>query len=211
MTCKIFRAPKNCTGFKGQLAEATLKSQFGCVSQQGSTVMRLPSGTNTQGRGRRQLPQTPLTPRPAVAYKTPASSAPPPSSSTATTGPPARFSRATPEHDRLLAAYQEPKIPVTSVGSDSTTNRQQLDSSQQDLAEEGEDFQDAVSSHGGARSSRSAASTSASQGMAAVTAATAQGRGTGVPNGYHFTLGSASGPGSRGTPGLREREEDDWC
>ncbi|XP_037835455.1 voltage-dependent N-type calcium channel subunit alpha-1B [Kryptolebias marmoratus] len=31
----------------------------------------------------------------------------------------------------------------------------------------------------------------------------------GVPNGYHFTLGSASG--SRGAGGLREREEEDWC
>uniref|UniRef100_A0A3B3V162 Voltage-dependent N-type calcium channel subunit alpha-1B n=1 Tax=Poecilia latipinna TaxID=48699 RepID=A0A3B3V162_9TELE len=136
-------------------------------------------------RGRRQLPQTPLTPRPAVAYKTPTSSAATPSAST----PGSRFVRAASEHDRLLAAQEEPKAPV---GPDSNASRQQLDSS---LLEEGEDFQDAVSSHGGGHSSRSAA---------------AQGRAAGVPNGYHFTLGSAPGS-SRGVAGLREREEEDWC
>uniref|UniRef100_A0A087YI18 Voltage-dependent N-type calcium channel subunit alpha n=1 Tax=Poecilia formosa TaxID=48698 RepID=A0A087YI18_POEFO len=153
----------------------------GLIKQQGSTVTKPPSGTSAQARGRRQLPQTPLTPRPAVAYKTPTSSAATPSAST----PGSRFVRAASEHDRLLAAQEEPKAPV---GPDSNASRQQLDSS---LLEEGEDFQDAVSRH----SSRSAA---------------AQGRAAGVPNGYHFTLGSAPGS-SRGVAGLREREEEDWC
>ncbi|MED6274495.1 hypothetical protein CHARACLAT_017054 [Characodon lateralis] len=181
--------------------------------QQGITVVKLTSGTNAQGRGRRQLPQTPLTPRPAVAYKTPTSSAPPPSATASTTGPQARFGRGISEHDRLLPGHEESKIPVTSIGLDSNSNRQQLDFSQPVLLEEGEDFQDAVSSHGGGHPSRSAAPTSASQGTAATpgTAASTQGRAAGVPNGYHFTLGSASGPGSRGTAGLGEREEEDWC
>uniref|UniRef100_A0A096ME86 Voltage-dependent N-type calcium channel subunit alpha n=1 Tax=Poecilia formosa TaxID=48698 RepID=A0A096ME86_POEFO len=168
----------------GESQDSGLIKQVRHVSQ-GSTVTKPPSGTSAQARGRRQLPQTPLTPRPAVAYKTPTSSAATPSAST----PGSRFVRAASEHDRLLAAQEEPKAPV---GPDSNASRQQLDSS---LLEEGEDFQDAVSSHGGGHSSRSAA---------------AQGRAAGVPNGYHFTLGSAPGS-SRGVAGLREREEEDWC
>uniref|UniRef100_M3ZYX6 Voltage-dependent N-type calcium channel subunit alpha n=1 Tax=Xiphophorus maculatus TaxID=8083 RepID=M3ZYX6_XIPMA len=167
------------------------ESQDSGLIKQGSTVTKPPSGTSAQARGRRQLPQTPLTPRPAVAYKTPTSSAATPSAST----PGSRFVRGASEHDRLLAAHEEPKAPV---GPDSNPSRQQLDSS---LPEEGEDFQDAVSSHGGGHSSRSAT---------APPTAAAQGRAAGVPNGYHFTLGSAPGS-SRGAAGLREREEEDWC
>ncbi|XP_054896571.1 voltage-dependent N-type calcium channel subunit alpha-1B isoform X2 [Poeciliopsis prolifica] len=162
----------------------------GLIKQQGSTVTKPPSGTGAQARGRRQLPQTPLTPRPAVAYKTPTSSAATPSAST----PGSRFVRGASEHNRLLAAHEEPKAPA---GPDSNPSRQQLDSS---LLEEGEDFQDAVSSHGGGHSSSGAAAPSTA----------AQGRAAGVPNGYHFTLGSAAGSG-RGAAGLREREEEDWC
>ncbi|XP_041825615.1 voltage-dependent N-type calcium channel subunit alpha-1B [Melanotaenia boesemani] len=189
------------------------------LKQQGISGVKsgLPSGTNTPGRGRRQLPQTPLTPRPAVAYKTATSSAVPPSASTATTGHQTRFSRGLSEHDRTHVGHDESPIPVTCIGSDPNLNRHQVDSTQQARLGETEDFQDAVSSHGGGRSARTATSTtaSASQGTAAApaTAPASQGRTAGVPNGYHFTLGvnSASGPGNRGTGSLREREEDDWC
>ncbi|XP_074474075.1 voltage-dependent N-type calcium channel subunit alpha-1B isoform X1 [Sebastes fasciatus] len=188
------------------------------LKQHGSSVVKagpvtLPSGSSTPGRGRRQLPQTPLTPRPAVAYKTANSSPLQPGASIATMGHPTRFSRGLSEHERLHRGYDESPIPVTRIGSDPNLSRQV--SSQQALLEE--DFQDTVSSHGGGRSARTAASTTAStsHGTAAapVTAAAAQGRAGVVPNGYHFTLGvnSASGPGSRGTGSLREREEEDWC
>ncbi|XP_054875100.1 voltage-dependent N-type calcium channel subunit alpha-1B isoform X5 [Amphiprion ocellaris] len=192
----------------------------GFLKQHGSSVVKagpvtLPSGSSTPGRSRRQLPQTPLTPRPAVAYKTSNSSPLPPSTGAATSGHQTRFSRGLSEHDRLFGAQEESPIPVTRIGSDPNLNRQQLDSSQQVLLEETEDFQDAMSSHGGGHSARTGASTttSVSHGTAAatVTAPAVQGRAGGVPNGYHFTLGvnSASGPGNRGC--LREREEDDWC
>lgn len=177
----------------------------------------LPSGSSTPGRGRRQLPQTPLTPRPAVAYKTANSSPLPSSASTATTGLQTRFSRGLSEHDRLYGGYDETPMPVTRIGSDPNLNRQPQVASQRAVLDETEDFQDTVSSHAGGRSDRTAASTtaSASHGTAAapVTAPTTQGRAGVVPNGYHFTLGvnSASGPGSRGTGSLREREEEDWC
>uniref|UniRef100_A0A1A8FXU0 Voltage-dependent N-type calcium channel subunit alpha n=1 Tax=Nothobranchius korthausae TaxID=1143690 RepID=A0A1A8FXU0_9TELE len=178
----------------------------GFLKQQGSFAVKSgpPSGTSTQGRGRRQLPQTPLTPRPAVAFKTVSSSAPSSSSGAAATGHQSRFIRGVSEHDRLLAGHDESQIPVTCLGSDSS--RQQVDSSQQALHEEGEDFQDAVSSHGGGHSVRTTASSS--QGSAA---APTTGRVGGVPNGFHFTLGSGPGSGSRGIGGLRDKEEDDWC
>ncbi|XP_045922258.1 voltage-dependent N-type calcium channel subunit alpha-1B isoform X2 [Micropterus dolomieu] len=184
----------------------------GLLKQHGSSVVRagpltLPSGSSTLGRSRRQLPQTPLTPRPAVAYKTANSSPLPSGASTATTGHQTRFSRGLSEHDRLFGGHNESPIPVTRIGSDPNLNRQPQVASQQALLEEPEDT---VSSHGGGRSARTAASTtaSASHGTAAAPVTARAGV---VPNGYHFTLGvnSASGPGSRGS--LREREEEDWC
>uniref|UniRef100_A0A671YU90 Voltage-dependent N-type calcium channel subunit alpha n=1 Tax=Sparus aurata TaxID=8175 RepID=A0A671YU90_SPAAU len=166
----------------------------------------LPSGSSTPGRGRRQLPQTPLTPRPAVTYKTANSSPLPSSASTATAGPQTRFSRGLSEHDRLYGGLDESPMPITRIGSDPNLHRQQQAAPQQALFEETEYFQDTVSSHGGGRSARATASTTAS-------ASHGTGRAGVVPNGYHFTLGvnSASGPGSRGTGSLREREEEDWC
>lgn len=186
------------------------------LPQYGSSVVKtgpgtLPSGSSTPGRGRRQLPQTPLTPRPAVAYKTASSSPLPSGASTGTTAHPTRFSRGLSEHDSLLGGRGESPIPVTRISSDSNLTRQLQDTSQQALLEETEDFQDAVSSHGAGRSARTTASTTAS--AAPVTVPVTQARAGGVPNGYHFTLGvnSVSGPGSRGAGSLREREEEDWC
>lgn len=132
-------------------------------------------------------------------------------------GPQTRFSRGLSEHDRLYGGLDESPMPITRIGSDPNLHRQQQAAPQQALFEETEYFQDTVSSHGGGRSARATASTtaSASHGTAAtpVTTPTTQGRAGVVPNGYHFTLGvnSASGPGSRGTGSLREREEEDWC
>ncbi|XP_058473605.1 voltage-dependent N-type calcium channel subunit alpha-1B isoform X10 [Solea solea] len=161
------------------------------------------SDLNTPGRSRRQLPQTPLTPRPAVAYKTANSSPLLSSAGTTATGHQTRFSRGLSEHERLLWDHVSP-IPVTRIGSDPNVNR----------TEDTEDFQDAVSSHGGGggggggggRSARTTASTTAAT---AAAAPVTQGRV--VPNGYHFTLNSVSGQGSRGAGSLRERDEEDWC
>ncbi|XP_067341309.1 voltage-dependent N-type calcium channel subunit alpha-1B isoform X4 [Channa argus] len=193
--------------------------QTGLFKQHGSTVVKTgpathPSGSSTLGRGRRQLPQTPLTPRPAVTYKT-ANSSPLPSSASFVHQ--TRFSCGLSEHDRLLGAHEESPIPVTRIGLDLNLKQQPQDPSQQAFFEERENLQDGQSSHGGGRSARTAASTtaSASHGTATVpvTAPATQGRAGVMPNGYHFTLGvnSASAPGTRGTGGLREREEEDWC
>lgn len=188
--------------------------------QHGSTVgksgpVMLPSGSSTPGRSRRQLPQTPLTPRPAVAYKTANSSPLPSGASIATTGHQTRFTRGLSEHDRLYGGLEEILLPITRIGSDPDLNRQRQAASQQALSEE--DFQDTVSSLGGGRSTRTTASTtaSASQGTSSTpaTVPAMQGQAGPVPNGYHFTLGvnSASGPAGRGKGSLREPDEDDWC
>ncbi|XP_029921994.1 voltage-dependent N-type calcium channel subunit alpha-1B isoform X2 [Myripristis murdjan] len=193
----------------------------GFLKQHGSSVVKggpvaLTPGSSTPGRGRRQLPQTPLTPRPAVAYKTANSSPVQSGASTTTTGHPSRLSRGLSEHDRLLGGMDESPVPITRIGSDPNLNPQQRDAPQQGLLEETEDFQDAISTHGGGRLPRTTASSTATASHGATATATAsgtQGRAGPVPNGYHFTLGvnSASGSGTRGTGSLREREEEDWC
>ncbi|XP_061555479.1 voltage-dependent N-type calcium channel subunit alpha-1B isoform X1 [Phycodurus eques] len=187
------------------------------LRQHGSTGGKpAPSGSSTPGRGRRQLPQTPLTPRPAVAYKTANSSPLSSAASTTIAGQHTRVSRGLSEHERLHGDNDRSPIPVTCIGSDPNLDRHQQGTSQQAFIEETEDFQDAVSSQVLSHSARAGASatTSSSHGTAAavpVTAAATQGRTDVVPNGYHFTFGGNSVSNSRGTGSLREREDEDWC
>ncbi|CAB1318637.1 unnamed protein product [Coregonus sp. 'balchen'] len=164
----------------------------------------LTSGSITPCRGRRQLPQTPLTPRPAVAYKT-GNSLP---VQFGATGHQSLLSRGLSDHNALL---ESPPLPVTLIGSDPNLSPCPRNAPPHSLPEEPDDFQDAVSTHGGSRSPRTAAS--ASHGAAGPSSAPApQGR-AGVPNGYHFTLGvnASSSSSPRGTGSFREKEEDDWC
>ncbi|KAJ8285684.1 hypothetical protein GJAV_G00029740 [Gymnothorax javanicus] len=91
----------------------------GSGSAKGSPVM-LTSGASTPCRGRRQLPQTPLIPRPAVAYRTANSS--PVQFSPAQGGVhalcPGRMSRGRSEHNALLRSDIDSPSPVTRIGSD---------------------------------------------------------------------------------------------
>jgi len=169
--------------------------------------------TLTAPRGRRQLPQTPLTPRPAVSYKstTPTST----TTSTFTTTITGGQQHRTGGHDD-----PPPTLPVTSIGLDPRGSHPPPAASswdpptQRGLPEDPDDFQDAVSSHGGrgggaeGRSARTGTPSSAA-------AATTSHSGAGVPNGFHFTLGvngaGTSGSGPRGAGGLRETKEEDWC
>ncbi|TSV94899.1 Voltage-dependent N-type calcium channel subunit alpha-1B [Bagarius yarrelli] len=61
-------SPASCATSPGEAQETTFTKQ-GSGWAKGSPVL-LSSGSSTPTRGRRQLPQTPLTPRPAVAYRT---------------------------------------------------------------------------------------------------------------------------------------------
>uniref|UniRef100_A0A8C7R8R2 Voltage-dependent N-type calcium channel subunit alpha n=1 Tax=Oncorhynchus mykiss TaxID=8022 RepID=A0A8C7R8R2_ONCMY len=169
----------------------------------GSQVV-LTFGSSPSCRGRRQLPQTPLTPRPAVAYKT-GNSLP---MQFGSTGHQSFLSRGLSERNALL---ESPPIPVTLIGLDPNLSPCPRNAPPCRLPEEPDDFQDAVSNHGGSHSPRIIAS--ASHGAAGPSSAPApQGR-VGIPNGYHFTLGvnAVSSSSPRGTGSFREKEEDDWC
>uniref|UniRef100_A0AAZ3QT88 Voltage-dependent N-type calcium channel subunit alpha n=1 Tax=Oncorhynchus tshawytscha TaxID=74940 RepID=A0AAZ3QT88_ONCTS len=169
----------------------------------GSQVV-LTFGSSPSCRGRRQLPQTPLTPRPAVAYKT-GNSLP---MQFGSTGHQSFLSRGLSERNALL---ESPPIPVTLIGLDPNLSPCPRNAPPCRLPEEPDDFQDAVSNHGGSHSPRIIAS--ASHGAAGHSSAPApQGR-VGIPNGYHFTLGvnAVSSSSPRGTGNFREKEEDDWC
>lgn len=165
----------------------------------------LTSGTSTPCRGRRQLPQTPLTPRPGVVYRTANSSPVPPVTGGRGAG---RLCRGLSEHDALLwgeAAAPSP-VPVTRIGSDPNLAQQP--------SREAELFQDALSSHHAGRSApRTAAAPQAATPMTTPPQAAAPQQGRGVPNGYHFALGLSGGPGSSasGPPCPRQAGDDEWC
>ncbi|XP_076836896.1 voltage-dependent N-type calcium channel subunit alpha-1B [Brachyhypopomus gauderio] len=170
------------------------------------------SGSSTLCRGRRQLPQTPLTPRPSVAYKT-ANSSPVQFGAARFSGSaagPSRLSRGQSEHDALLSGdVHHSPVPVTRICSDPNLGPLQRDPH----LSEAEDFHDALSSYGSGRSPRTAASTShLSSGFGSSSTLHPQSRG-GVPNGYHFTLGVSAAPGAnaRISPSYPEMEKDDWC
>ncbi|KAL0965374.1 hypothetical protein UPYG_G00280480 [Umbra pygmaea] len=172
-----------------------------------SSQVVLTSGSSTPCRGRRQLPQTPLTPRPAVAYKTA-------NSSPVQFGPPghqAQPSRGLSEQNALLESAH---MPVTRILSNSNLSPGLQSAPPRNLPEEPDEFQDAMSTHrSGTRCPRTSAPASASLGAAGSSSAPPPQSRAGVPNGYHFTLGVNSGASSttRGTGSFREKEEDDWC
>ncbi|XP_030625015.1 voltage-dependent N-type calcium channel subunit alpha-1B [Chanos chanos] len=190
-----------------ELHDPTRLKQQGSGSAKGSPVI-LTSGASTPCRGRRQLPQTPLTPRPAVAYKT-ANSSPVQFTTARSTGPSlSRLSRGLSEHDALLGGDTQSPVPVTRIGSDPNLGPLGRDH----VPEESDHFQDALSSHVMGRSPRTVSSTPHS--VAGTTSSTLpQQSRSGVPNGYHFALGLSAAPGSsaRGTDSYQESEKDDWC
>uniref|UniRef100_A0A673IXE3 Voltage-dependent N-type calcium channel subunit alpha n=1 Tax=Sinocyclocheilus rhinocerous TaxID=307959 RepID=A0A673IXE3_9TELE len=183
--------------------------QVRCTAKGTSVVYT--SGTSTPCRGRRQLPQTPLTPRPAVAYKT-ANSSPVQLNTAQSTGPcPTRLSRGLSEHDALLSGstHRQSPVPVTRIGSDPNLGPLQQDSH----LSESDDFHDALSTYGTGRSPRTAASIAHTSSGAAPTSTLLSRSQSGVPNGYHYSLGVNAAPGSSGraSGSYQETERDDWC
>uniref|UniRef100_A0A8C1NIV2 Voltage-dependent N-type calcium channel subunit alpha-1B n=1 Tax=Cyprinus carpio TaxID=7962 RepID=A0A8C1NIV2_CYPCA len=169
------------------------------------------SGTSTPCRGRRQLPQTPLTPRPAVAYKT-ANSSPVQLNTAQSTGPcPTRLSRGLSEHDALLSGstHRQSPVPVTRIVSDPNLGPLQQDSN----LSEADDFHDALNMYGTGRSPRTAVSIAHISSGVAPTSSLLSRSQSGVPNGYHYSLGVNAAPGSSGrsSGSYKETERDDWC
>ncbi|XP_064027682.1 voltage-dependent N-type calcium channel subunit alpha-1B isoform X10 [Pogoniulus pusillus] len=180
----------------------------GSGSVNGSPLLST-SGASTPCRGRRQLPQTPLTPRPSITYKT-ANSSPVHFSSFQPGLPsfsPGRLSRGLSEHNALLRGDQQPPAPpVARIGSDPYLGHRDGDDADSPYGAVPEDtltFEEAVATNSG-RSSRTSY-------VSSLTSQSHQIRR--VPNGYHYTLGLNTGPGTgtRGRSYYHEADEDDWC
>uniref|UniRef100_A0A452IXD7 Voltage-dependent N-type calcium channel subunit alpha n=1 Tax=Gopherus agassizii TaxID=38772 RepID=A0A452IXD7_9SAUR len=166
------------------------------------------SGASTPCRGRRQLPQTPLTPRPSITYKT-ANSSPVHFTSFQASLPafsPGRLSRGLSEHNALLHgdSQSHSRSPVARIGSDPYLgHRDDSDSPYRVVPEDTLTFEEAVATNSG-RSSRTSY-------VSSLTSQSHQIRR--VPNGYHYTLGLSTGPGTcaRTRSYYHEADEDDWC
>uniref|UniRef100_A0A667IBZ2 Voltage-dependent N-type calcium channel subunit alpha n=1 Tax=Lynx canadensis TaxID=61383 RepID=A0A667IBZ2_LYNCA len=163
------------------------------------------SGASTPGRGgRRQLPQTPLTPRPSVTYKT-ANSSPVHFAGAQTSLPtfsPGRLSRGLSEHNALLQRdpLSQPLAAGSRIGSDPYLG-QRLDS-EDTVRAQPEDtltFEEAVATNSGRSSRTSYVSSLTSQSHPLRR----------VPNGYHCTLGLSSG--GRVRHSYHHPDQDHWC
>ncbi|XP_072489314.1 voltage-dependent N-type calcium channel subunit alpha-1B isoform X3 [Notamacropus eugenii] len=182
----------------------------GSGSVNGSPLLST-SGASTPGRGgRRQLPQTPLTPRPSITYKT-ANSSPVHFTGFQTSLPtfsPGRLSRGLSEHNTLLQrdSLSQPPTPVSRIGSDPYLgHRDHSDSSYRALPEDTLTFEEAVATNSGRSSRTSYVSSLTSQSHHLRR----------VPNGYHCSLGLSSGPGPGSSRARQsyyhQADEDDWC
>nr|XP_021589963.1 voltage-dependent N-type calcium channel subunit alpha-1B isoform X4 [Ictidomys tridecemlineatus] len=163
------------------------------------------SGASTPGRGgRRQLPQTPLTPRPSITYKTANSS--PVHFAGAQSGLPAfspgRLSRGLSEHNALLQRdpLSQPLAPGSRISSDPYLGqRMDSEASAHTLPEDTLTFEEAVATNSGRSSRTSYVSSLTSQSHPLRR----------VPNGYHCTLGL--GTGSRARHSYHHPDQDHWC
>lgn len=175
--------------------------------------MALSSSSSTPSRGRRQLPQTPLTPRPGVAYKT-ANSSPVHFVSSQASLSPGRLSRGLSEHNALRhSGSRHFPCPVTRISSEPFLGRgngEALGSPYGSLRDQLDVFQDAASLSPSPRTGRSSR-TALPRMMGTLLPAPQQN--LGVPNGYHFSFGGSTSPGSgvRAPRYYQEAEEDEWC
>ncbi|XP_077004984.1 voltage-dependent N-type calcium channel subunit alpha-1B [Tamandua tetradactyla] len=177
----------------------------GSGSGNGSPLLST-SGASTPGRGgRRQLPQTPLTPRPSITYKT-ANSSPIHFAGAQSSLPafsPGRLSRGLSEHNALLQrdAPSQPLVPGARIGSDpSLGQRLGSEGPARSPPEDTLTFEEAVATNSGRSSRTSYVSSLTSQSHHLRR----------VPNGYHCSLGL--GAGARARHGCHQPPaHDDWC
>ncbi|XP_051976308.1 probable voltage-dependent N-type calcium channel subunit alpha-1B [Xyrauchen texanus] len=205
--CNSKSAMASCATSPSETQEANLNKQ-GSEWAKGSPVL-LTSGASTPSRCSRQLPQTPLIPRPSVAYRTANSSPvhflgtqaglPPPS--------PSRLSRGLSEHNALLhsGSISSSPAPISRINSEPFLGPQDHPTGQHCCLqpEAFAVYQEDLSPQTG-RSPRTV-------GMPIVAIPpTPQQQFHGLPNGYHFTLGTDANRG-RARQYYPETEENDWC
>ncbi|XP_041718293.2 voltage-dependent N-type calcium channel subunit alpha-1B isoform X3 [Coregonus clupeaformis] len=190
----------------------------GSGSVKGSPVM-MTSGASTPSRGRRQLPQTPLTPRPGVAYKT-ANSSPvhfvsAQCGSGLPTLSPGRLSRGLSEHNALLhSGSSHIPSPVTRISSEPFLGY--CHSEPQGQGSLYCSLRDELLSPYAARA-RSPRTALPQMGPGPLHLPPPPQQSGAVPNGYHFTFGGnanaslGSGSGARAPRYYHEAEEEEWC
>ncbi|XP_043095535.1 calcium channel, voltage-dependent, N type, alpha 1B subunit, a isoform X6 [Puntigrus tetrazona] len=201
--CPSKSAVASCATSPSEAQEASLNKQ-GSGWAKGSPVL-LTSGASTPSRGRRQLPQTPLTPRPSVAYRT-ANSSPvqflgtqagllPPS--------PGRLSRGLSEHNALLhsGSISSSPAPVSRINSEPF-----LGPPDHPAGLQPETY--AVFQEDPIPQTARSAQTLVMPIVAIPPPPQQQFRG--VPNGYHFIKGPGASRG-RARQYYPEAEVDDWC
>uniref|UniRef100_A0A8C7I1G1 Voltage-dependent N-type calcium channel subunit alpha n=1 Tax=Oncorhynchus kisutch TaxID=8019 RepID=A0A8C7I1G1_ONCKI len=204
---------QNATG--SQVAHART---HGSGSVKGSPVM-LTSGAITPSRGRRQLPQTPLTPRPGVTFKT-ANSSPvhfvsAQCGSGLPTLSPGRLSRGLSEHNALLhSGTSHIPSPITRISSEPF-----LGYSHSDPQGQGSPYcnlRDELMSPYAARA-RSPRTARPQMRPGALHLPPPPQKRRVVPNECHFTFGGngnaslGSDSGARPHRYYHEAEEDEWC
>ncbi|KAG8011664.1 Voltage-dependent N-type calcium channel subunit alpha-1B [Nibea albiflora] len=208
--CQTKSATASCAASPSEGQETSNKQGSGWVK--GSPVA-LSSSSSTPSRGRRQLPQTPLTPRPGVAYKT-ANSSPVHFVSSQASLSPGRLSRGLSEHNALRhSGSRHFPCPVTRISSEPFLGQghdEALGSLYGSLWDQLDVFQDAASLTPSPRV-RHSSRTALPRMMGALLPAPQQN--LGVPNGYHFSFGGSTSPGSgvRAPRYYQEAEEDEWC
>ncbi|XP_070689588.1 calcium channel, voltage-dependent, N type, alpha 1B subunit, a [Pempheris klunzingeri] len=208
--CHTKSATASCATSPSEGQETSIKQGSGWVK--GSPVA-LSSSSSTPSRGRRQLPQTPLTPRPGVAFKT-ANSSPVHFVSSQASLSPGRLSRGLSEHNALRhSGSRHFPCPVTRISSEPFLGQghgEALGSLYGSLWDQLDVFQDAASLSPSPRPRRSPRTTLPRM-MGALLPAPQQN--LGVPNGYHFSFGGSTSPGSgvRAPRYYQEAEEDEWC
>ncbi|XP_045897507.1 probable voltage-dependent N-type calcium channel subunit alpha-1B, partial [Micropterus dolomieu] len=208
--CHNKSATASCAASPGEGQETTNKQGSGWVK--GSPVT-LSSSSSTPSRGRRQLPQTPLALQPGVAFKT-ANSSPVHFVSSQASLSPGQLSRGLSEHNSVQrSSSRHFPSPVTRISSEPFLGQGQghgedLGSLYGSLRDQLDVFQDAVSlsSPRAGHSSR----TTLPRIMGALSPAP---QNLGVPNGYHFSFGGRTSPGSgfRASRYYQEAEADEWC
>uniref|UniRef100_A0A8C8MN16 Voltage-dependent N-type calcium channel subunit alpha n=1 Tax=Oncorhynchus tshawytscha TaxID=74940 RepID=A0A8C8MN16_ONCTS len=210
-------ATTSCATSPSEVQDPSINKK-GSGSVKCSPVM-MTSGASTPSRGRRQLPQTPLTPRPGVAYKT-ANSSPvhfvsAQCSSGLPTLSPGRLSRGLSEHNALLhSGSSHIPSPVTRISSEPF-----LGYSHREAQGQGSlycSLRDELLGPYAARA-RSPRTALPQMGPGPLHLPPPPQQSHAVPNGYHFTFGGIgnaspeSGSGVRAPRYYHEADEDEWC
>nr|XP_046203639.1 voltage-dependent N-type calcium channel subunit alpha-1B-like [Oncorhynchus gorbuscha] len=217
-SCDRYSSREHCHTTKSATTSCATSPSEGSGSVKGSTVM-LTSGAITPSRGRRQLPQTPLTPGPGVTFKTANSSPVHFVSAQCSRGlptlSPGRLSRGLSEHNALLhSGTSHIPSPITRISSEPF-----LGYSHSDPQGQGSPYcnlRDELMSPYAARA-RSPRTARPQMRPGALHLPPPPQKRCVVPNECHFTFGGngnaslGSDSGARPHRYYHEAEEDEWC